>query len=137
MVDTAYAVVRNSDGKIVNRSTWDGVSEGFPPAGHTAVEDSAGLYDIGGTLIGNTYTPPPPQVISPEQLRTANFVGDTLRQEIVAVLRDGTPAQIEAFVRTKINADAVTNLATAIAFAKRTETAFVQLAKALALIVRQ
>lgn len=68
--------------------------------------------------------------------RIDSFVTDGVRAELVALLKTGTPLEIETYVRGKINADAVTNLATAITFAKRTETALVQVAKAISLIVK-
>lgn len=133
----AYAQVRDSDGLIVNRVAAD---EGAPleaPAGFHFVEDDGGLYDIGGTLVNGVYTPPTLPAPSPDQVRRESLLNSALRQEVAAILRTGTPAEIETYVRTKINADAVTNLATAIAFAKRTETALVTIALAIALHLRQ
>jgi len=69
--------------------------------------------------------------------REESFVADTTRQEFITALKTATPAEIDNFVRTKLNADAVTSLATAQTFCKRTETAFVQVMKVLALLARR
>jgi hypothetical protein len=131
---SSKVLVRDADGVIVNRIAWN---EGDPlvaPAGHH-FEDDLG-YEMGGTLISGVYTAPAPIPPTPEQLRTTEVMASTLRQEYVDLLK-GPFADIEPFVRSRINADGVTNLATAITFAKRTETAVVRIAQALALIVRQ
>jgi hypothetical protein len=64
--------------------------------------------------------------------RADAFKVDPARIEFLDYLRNKTCNEIEAFVRTRLNADGVTNLASAILFCKRVETAFVQVAKALA-----
>lgn len=70
-----------------------------------------------------------------DELRLEAFAADSLRIEFVTILKNGNPTEIENFVRARLNADGVTNLASAIAFCKRVETGFVALMKALALII--
>ncbi len=67
----------------------------------------------------------------------AAFLGDITRQEFVSHLRADTPAQIETFVRGRLNVDGVTDLASAKLCLKRMETGFVTIMKVLALIARQ
>ena len=40
-----YAIL-DSEGKCINRTIWDGVSDWQPPEGCTAVADPDGLYQI-------------------------------------------------------------------------------------------
>lgn len=40
-----YAIL-DSEGKCINRTIWDGVSEWQPPEGCTAVPDPDGVYQI-------------------------------------------------------------------------------------------
>jgi hypothetical protein len=46
-----YAIVRDSDGLVLNVAEWDGVRPWSPPPGRTAVQT-----DAGG--VGDTFTPP-------------------------------------------------------------------------------
>lgn len=64
--------------------------------------------------------------------RADAFITDPSRIEFRDKLRDKSPNEIEAFIRTRLNADGVTNLASQILFDKRVETAIVQIAKTLA-----
>lgn len=54
-----YVVVRLSDNKIVNSIKLADNSIWTPPEGCEKVLNTVG-YDIGGTLVGGTYTPPAP-----------------------------------------------------------------------------
>lgn len=74
-------------------------------------------------------------VRAPIELRASTFTSDTLRAEMVAALKNNDLTTIESYIRNKLNAAAVVDLATAQAFCNRVETAFVQLAKVLALVV--
>lgn len=55
-----YAVVRESDGLIVNMTSWDGVTAWHPGEGFLAVPDPDGLADMGGHWDGESFSPPPP-----------------------------------------------------------------------------
>ena len=69
-----------------------------------------------------------------ETSRDGAYDVDAVRKAFVDAAKQG-PGALETFLRDYINADAVTDLGTARAFAKRSETAIVQLAKALATVV--
>lgn len=85
----------------------------------------------------------------PDELRITAFKASSTRAEIVQHLREDSLAQLETYVRSLINADlvnadAATNLATAIASIKRIEAAFkrletssVRLAQSVALLIRE
>lgn len=68
--------------------------------------------------------------VSDERDRADAYESDPMRQEFGGkMLQD--PAALETYIRNKINADAVTDLESAKAFAKRVEHAFVAFAKAV------
>jgi hypothetical protein len=87
-----------------------------------------------GSPIPNPYVAPS---LSAAQLRENAFKADQTRIDLITHLKNDTLAQIETFVRNQINADGVTNLATAQQALKRIETSIVILFKALALSVRE
>jgi hypothetical protein len=72
-----------------------------------------------------------------EAARTAAFLGDINRQEFIQHLSTDSLTQIENFVRSKINVDGVTDLASAKQCLKRIETGLVTIMKLLALVARQ
>lgn len=84
--------------------------------------------------VPDPYVGPPP---TPDAVRAAVFAADTTRTEWLTTLETATPDQIDAFVRGKVNADAVSNLATATACLKRIESGMVIIMKLLALSIRQ
>ncbi len=71
-----------------------------------------------------------------EEQRQSTIRTDSTRAEWLTQLKTASNAQIETFVRSKINADAVTSLATAQTCLKRIETALVLVAKLIALDAR-
>lgn len=71
------------------------------------------------------------------QIRKEAYVADTSRAEWIDQLKTATPEQIETFVRNKVNADGVTDLASAKACLKRIETGMVTVMKLLALLVKE
>ena len=71
------------------------------------------------------------------ETRATTFITDPDRTDFLNQLKTATLAQIEAFMRGKINADGVTNLATAQTCLKRIETALVILMKLIALDARR
>ena len=73
------------------------------------------------------------QAEAAEEVRTNAIIADASRAEFLDALKTKTAAQIETFVRNKIDAGAVTNLATAQACLARIETALVVLLKLVAL----
>lgn len=75
--------------------------------------------------------PPTAEEIA-EQTRAGAFSNAPSRREVLAALKSATPEQIEAYVRNRLNADAVTDLASARAFCKRTETAIASILHAIA-----
>lgn len=86
-----------------------------------------------GSPIPNPYVAPPPTA---DELRTTAFKSDPDRATLISHFKSDSLAQLETFVRNQINADGVTNLATAQTCLKRLETSQVILFKALALILR-
>ena len=110
-----------------------------PPSG--MVRTGTVRYVRNGNLIYEDYDLAPEPPPDPEIARLQAFVDDTdpntKAGDFIAQLNVATPAQIESYVRSHLNADAVVDLATAKTFCKRTETAIVQLMKALVLIAKR
>jgi hypothetical protein len=71
-----------------------------------------------------------------ETARQQTIVADASRAELLTKLKTSSPAEIEAFVRGKINADGVTDLASARACFKRVEIAIATLTKLAAFTAR-
>ena len=69
--------------------------------------------------------------------RIDTFVADSDRSNWLNQLQTATLPQIETFMRNQINADGVTNLATAQTCLKRIETALVVMMKLIALDARR
>jgi hypothetical protein len=111
------------DGVFIN-SFWleNGVSY-VPALGNDTVLDAGGEYEIGGQLVGATYTPPS-AVPSAEQLRISSFMTQPDRIDIVNRLKTATPAQIDAWILAN-----VTSIATA-------RTVLGAIIKAIALDIR-
>lgn len=98
-------------------------------------------------LPGNAQAKPTQAEVDAEVARLA-ALDATNTAEVTAIQTDadrtaltnalnGTLAEIDAYVRGKINADAATTTASAIACLKRVETAVVILAKQVALLTRR
>ena len=68
--------------------------------------------------------------------RKAAIVADSTRVDILNRMKTQTNAEIEAWLRGWLDADGVTNLATAITFCKRVETSIVTIVKAISLDIR-
>lgn len=112
-----------SIGDRTNKATWTvSFKEIATPEQRVAAQQVIDAFD--------------PQTVSNEESRALFFQAETDRTELISLLKTATPAQIETFIRNRLNANAVTNLATATQFCKRVETAFVQLVKALALRIQ-
>ena len=60
-----YALVNDSDGLITNRIVLDDPGAWEVPAGATIAEETDTPYEIGGTLIDGSYTPPPSAPVEP------------------------------------------------------------------------
>lgn len=86
-----------------------------------------------GSPVPGAYVAPP---LTADETRRDAYLADAQRADIMTHLRTDNLAQIEAYVRGQVNADAVNNLATAQAAIKRIETALVILFKSLALSIR-
>ena len=71
------------------------------------------------------------------EARATTFITDTDRSNWLDQLKIATLPQIETFVRNQINADGVTNLATAQTCLKRIETGLVIMMKLIALDSRR
>ena len=91
-----------------------------------------------GQQIIETYAVMDTPLPSANVVRVQTYVDDadanTGAQQLIAQLDTASLAAIETWIRSKLNADAVVDLATAKTFCKRTETAFVQLMKALVIM---
>ena len=54
-----HIILQDSDGLIINAVMWDGVEPYALDAGTSIIlNDEEPFYFIGGTLVGNVYTPP-------------------------------------------------------------------------------
>lgn len=53
-----YAVVETSTGAILNRIVLDQDSDWTPEDGHSIVEETTAVLEIGGKYVGGIYTPP-------------------------------------------------------------------------------
>lgn len=83
------------------------------------------------------YTAHNPATLPAEQVRAGTFTADATRVEWLNALRTSTLAQIDTFVRGKINQAGVTDLASAKACLGRVETALVIIAKLIALDIKR
>lgn len=64
-----YAIVNNATHFVVNVIEWDGVSSWEPPDGCSAILDTNGAAEIGGTYIAPNFSPAPdPEVPDPQPL---------------------------------------------------------------------
>ncbi len=100
-------------------------------AGASSPQAKSLLSQAGVAIEDVQFTP------SAQQARDASYVADTTRSEWIERLKNASLADIETFVRGKINADAAVDLATARACLKRIETAFVIMMKVLAPRINQ
>jgi hypothetical protein len=101
-----YAIVDGA-GLVINVTEWDGAGGWVPPDGTTAVQlDGA---TIGGTYIGGVYTPPPPPVLTPQQVadaaaraaraaRNSGFLAETSTADLAQQLKTATSAQIDTWI---------------------------------------
>lgn len=117
-----YAVVRDSDGLILNYVVWDGESAWTPPAGTTAVEDTGGEARIDGRYQSSTFYGPTPAIDSIDVTSggtaggTAVVVtGYNLHLPDVTVKFDGVEAtNISAQTKTSLSCETPAHVAGAV-----------------------
>lgn len=68
---STFAVIDTSTGAILNRIALDQDSDWTPDDGHSIVEETAAVLEIGGTYLSGVYTPPSHQ--EPPPVSTAPF----------------------------------------------------------------
>lgn len=108
---TNYAVVDGS-GVIANRIILDDPTSWAPPEGCTIIveQDGAPVYEIGGTLVGGVYNPPPPMP-APLPPPVLGFISDRqffqqlavqgviTNDEALAAVKTGTiPAALQGLI---------------------------------------
>jgi hypothetical protein len=88
-----YALI-DASGLIVNRAVVNDINAWSVPDGFTAVEDQG--YDIGGSLVGGVYTPPPQAPVVP--IAPPTFIVVSQRQARLALLNAGLLDKVNAAV---------------------------------------
>lgn len=105
---STFALVEDATGAVVNRIVLDDPEEWTCPEDHHLVEETGSHFEIGGTIVGDVFTPPtrPPsvpyvqEIITDVQFFTAlAHAGNITQDEAIAAVATGTiPATILAAV---------------------------------------
>src|SRR5262245_53965402 len=104
-------------------------------ADSATIDGRANLTPAQNTTLDAVIAVHNPATLPARTVREKTFVADTDRAALIDKLKNANLAAIESYVRGVINADGAVDLASSRACLKRIESAFVVLAKAVALSI--